>query len=332
MFTDESLEIALNLVENDLKDLEDRLKEKQAAEEQADLKASIISTRNNMHTLKALIRDRAQSQGTSTAIGLDQNIPQSIQEEETMAQRDHEHAPKDDNHSSSLPNPSQDDLGDSTSAIVNDPMARMTLTDKPNNDNGEVSSKVKSRAFCAACMDTFGEHDTFKNPCGHSFCHTCTRKLFMDAMRDEQLYPPRCCGHTIPLDEPHLILTDRVYCAAPTCSKFIPPCDFIADHGFCTRCLERTHLACRSLEHPRANCPYDLPLQAVIAMAQEKQWQRCFRCRTMVELSHGSLHMVCRCGHQFCYVCGQEWKTCHCPRWTEYELHHVANEAGTSKP
>lgn len=34
----------------------------------------------------------------------------------------------------------------------------------------------------------------------------------------------------------------------------------------------------------------------------------------------------CRCGHQFCYVCGMKWKTCNCPQWEEARLQ---SEAGT---
>lgn len=28
----------------------------------------------------------------------------------------------------------------------------------------------------------------------------------------------------------------------------------------------------------------------------------------------------CRCNAQFCYVCGEPWKTCECPQWNEDRL------------
>ena len=28
----------------------------------------------------------------------------------------------------------------------------------------------------------------------------------------------------------------------------------------------------------------------------------------MIERSQGCNHMTCRCGHQFCYICGKDWK------------------------
>ena len=35
---------------------------------------------------------------------------------------------------------------------------------------------------------------------------------------------------------------------------------------------------------------------------------------------------LCRCGHEFCYNCGAEWKnkkaTCTCPLWEEHNILH----------
>lgn len=34
----------------------------------------------------------------------------------------------------------------------------------------------------------------------------------------------------------------------------------------------------------------------------------------------------CRCGHQFCYVCGTPWRNCHCPHFQERRLYQRAAE------
>jgi hypothetical protein len=34
----------------------------------------------------------------------------------------------------------------------------------------------------------------------------------------------------------------------------------------------------------------------------------------------------CRCGAQFCYICGERWKTCACAQWHEQRLLARANE------
>lgn len=33
----------------------------------------------------------------------------------------------------------------------------------------------------------------------------------------------------------------------------------------------------------------------------------------------------CRCGAEFCYVCGVAWKRCRCPQWHEERLYARAN-------
>ncbi|KAN0108496.1 hypothetical protein V8E51_008238 [Hyaloscypha variabilis] len=48
-------------------------------------------------------------------------------------------------------------------------------------------------------------------------------------------------------------------------------------------------------------------------MAQEKKWKRC-KCGDMIELTQGCNHMRCRCGREFCYLCGEPWRTCDCPQ------------------
>lgn len=34
-----------------------------------------------------------------------------------------------------------------------------------------------------------------------------------------------------------------------------------------------------------------------------------------------------RCGREFCYVCGREWKGCECPVWDEQRLFRMADLA-----
>lgn len=53
--------------------------------------------------------------------------------------------------------------------------------------------------------------------------------------------------------------------------------------------------------------------QQTVQLANEQGWQSCQRCKQIVDLIPGGCnHMTCRCGHQFCYACGQRWKTCRC--------------------
>ncbi|RYP64839.1 hypothetical protein DL769_006514 [Monosporascus sp. CRB-8-3] len=42
-------------------------------------------------------------------------------------------------------------------------------------------------------------------------------------------------------------------------------------------------------------------------MGERSGWRRCYKCRTLVELTQGCTHMTCRCKAQFCYICGARW-------------------------
>lgn len=79
-------------------------------------------------------------------------------------------------------------------------------------------------------------------------------------------------------------------------------------------------------------------------MAEENGWRRCNECRSMVELSYGCHHMThvchcqscsrrvltlsrrCRCGHEFCYLCGNRWRTCQCIIFDEDMLYQRAQQ------
>ena len=40
---------------------------------------------------------------------------------------------------------------------------------------------------------------------------------------------------------------------------------------------------------------------------KESGARRCNRCKFIVEKSQGCDHMTCRCGYEFCYICGGKY-------------------------
>ncbi|PLN80222.1 hypothetical protein BDW42DRAFT_194653 [Aspergillus taichungensis] len=172
------------------------------------------------------------------------------------------------------------------------------------------SQQTRDKATeCVSCLEQLETSCLFFSAC------TALRVLNYEELRE---FSERALGYTT---------KDRVYCADPTCSKFIPPFAIDDDHGTCPVCQQKTHLPCRSLEHPGVDCPMDETLQHVLAMANAANWQRCFHCRTMVKLQHGCNHMTRRCGREFCYVCDQKWKTCDFELWYVDRLLDQANRA-----
>ncbi|KAJ5826718.1 hypothetical protein N7447_003481 [Penicillium robsamsonii] len=322
---DQDKRMILQLLLEDLDDLESRQKGKQIVGKETDLELAIACLREDIRTTQISINDEILALSTSTAIATDQKLLASLQREERLANQDRQFAlglidgtsTSNDVSNSLTVNESisPDDDEDAVSIVMGDLMGRMGLTDNASN-NGEGSSRIHpSRTTsimkeCASCYTNI-EIIIFKGPCGHEFCRNCTRQMLLGAIKDEELYPPRCCGNVVPpgvalrvLDYEELrnfseralewTAKDRLYCAEPTCSKFIPPSAIQHEHGTCPECHQQTHVPCRSLAHPRVDCPTDEPLHAVLEIANAEKWKRCFNCRTMVELHHGCNHMTCR--------------------------------------
>ncbi|KAI0130713.1 hypothetical protein F4814DRAFT_444849 [Daldinia grandis] len=193
---------------------------------------------------------------------------------------------------------------------------------------------------CISCRERTRIVDLVQVPCTHDYCHGCVEQLFRNATADEALYPPRCCGQRIHLQLSEDVLppawvqafrekeieystADRTYCHQATCSAFVPPGMYVGSVATCRACQSTTCIVCKGPSH-NGGCPRNEDLEGVIRLAREEGWQRCSNCRSMVELNAGCYHVTCRCGAQFCYLCGQRWKTCHCPQWDEQLLYGQA--------
>lgn len=148
---------------------------------------------------------------------------------------------------------------------------------------------------------------------------------------DESKMPPRCCTQAIPgsIIKPLLTREEqqpflkavqqfstpweaRIFCPNPNCNEFIPPRNKVdPKHPFdviCRECRTRVCTMCKMRAHPLGqDCPSDLELDQVLRIGEKSGWRRCYKCRTLVELSHGCTHMTCRCKAQFCYICGAIW-------------------------
>ncbi|ENH70770.1 Putative E3 ubiquitin-protein ligase ARI10, partial [Fusarium oxysporum f. sp. cubense race 1] len=200
---------------------------------------------------------------------------------------------------------------------------------------------------CLYCSDEFPIDMIFEAPCSHAMCQPCLIRSIRTAIKDESLFPPKCCGQAIPVDTTNTFIpeelltecdnkreeyetTNRTYCSDKACSEFIPLRTIEAGIARCTRCETRTCLNCLSEAH-EGTCTDDPESQRVIRLAEEHGWRRCEQCKNMVELTHGCFHISCRCGHQFCYLCGRQWKTCNCPQWDERRLMAQAGELAAAR-
>ncbi|EFY93322.1 IBR domain-containing protein [Metarhizium acridum CQMa 102] len=179
----------------------------------------------------------------------------------------------------------------------------------------------------------------------HSYCKDCFVRLVTAATQNEQQWPPKCCLNQIPFrlvlkhvpdnlkktfqeraSEWELPMGERVYCSQPECGVWIRPKNIKLNkrQGKC----ERGHLTCticRGPSHGNEDCPQDYDMNLTNTLAEEEGWKRCFNCHALVEHREACQHMTCRCGTEFCYVCGLRWKTCRCTMQQLRDLKEAAD-------
>lgn len=179
---------------------------------------------------------------------------------------------------------------------------------------------------CTCCYDDYHPRDLIRLPCQHNYCKQCFHHLILNALQEEANWPPRCCGaapidHTTCLKNTPRALTSmykqkrleysvpagqRYYCPAPDCGLFVPAdkdntpfrrarCK--AKHATCMDCGQAAHA-------DAVQCPENASMKLVERMARLEGWRRCPRCLTMIEHTKACRRIHCRCGAEFCYVCG----------------------------
>lgn len=196
---------------------------------------------------------------------------------------------------------------------------------------------------CVSCLDDVPVKDTVKVPC-HSYCRDCFVRLVSAAVQNEQQWPPKCCLNQIPFktvlknipedlkktfhersSEWEIPVSERVYCYAPDCGAWIKPGKIsLARRQARCECNHITCTICRGQAHGNNDCPQDQDLTLTNLLAEEEGWKHCYSCHALVEHKEACQHMTCRCGAQFCYVCGLRWRTCGC---TMEQLHAIKEAA-----
>lgn len=229
------------------------------------------------------------------------------------------------------------------------------ITKSTESGSANISTEV-----CVICLeDTEANQMYTVDSCQHRYCFSCMKqhvevKLLHGTM-------PKCPheGCNIGLDvenctkflTPKLIemmtqrkkensipVTEKVYCPNPKCSALMSKSEvleyaksFGAERSAarkCTICHGLFCIDCKVPWHSNMTCwdykkknPEDLKLKS---LANRNLWRQCVKCNHMIELAEGCYHMTCRCGYEFCYTCGAEWKdkkaTCSCPLWDEANI------------
>ncbi|KAI1261779.1 hypothetical protein F5Y18DRAFT_440170 [Xylariaceae sp. FL1019] len=233
--------------------------------------------------------------------------------------------------------------------VTHSPRKRSVLDRIKTNLDGGISRSPASSIHapeveCVVCLGVFEPQDAIQGPC-HSYCKPCFVYVVASACDNEQHWPPTCCLNVIPehtilayIDDKDLLslyrdraiewnvpINDRLYCSEVSCGAFIPVGRIEEVQGFAT-CFanHKTCFRCRGPHHPHAACPHDRDRTKIEELAKSEGWKRCYGCGIFVEHRDACLHMTCRCGANFCYVCGSRWRTCQC---TMAQLDAVKDQA-----
>ncbi|KAF6826810.1 IBR finger domain-containing protein [Colletotrichum plurivorum] len=362
---DATLQLVIQMQLQDLQDLKVTNKGKHKESEPPDSYLAIEAYESELRRQAQLASDRSMCKSIARANRLDGRIIGTLVAQEKQALRDRERALHLNRVDGGAPppevgpSPYADDpppySSDGAQPEVDDDLLRKLnklyvsadanddILDQPESSSWAASRQVVDnvgeikRSTCNSCLEKHSSTRVARCPCRHKYCGECLQSLFEAALTDETLFPPRCCGQPIPVDDVRRFLTpklvgefrakevefstpDRTYCHQPGCSSFIPK-EFIRhDVARCPRCRNKTCVMCKGSSHQGEDCGQDAATQSLLHVAAENGWQRCFSCRRVVELDIGCNHMTCRCGAEFCYVCGLKGKVCTCARWDEERL------------
>ena len=315
--------LILKLQLEDADELIDSDKGKQAGGPLADADHALVVYKEELQRLETVLSDRRMGRSISEAVERDAEHIRTARVEEQNAIRDHRLA-----CSIGGLGDTQKLIGDPDAYVdVDDQLVRQlsrlnvsreffdlfeggNLTEEGSSSRitGNKAPVEIQRRLCIACQETKHTFDVLETPCRHIYCRRCIFDLFEASTTDESLFPPRCCRQNIALSMVSDFLTtafiirfkekavefttpDRMYCAQPTCSTFIPPSQIAGDTAHCPSCKRGTCVMCKSVSH-EGDCPNDTALQELLATAAEVGWQRCHACRRVVELNLGCNHMT----------------------------------------
>ncbi|PGH13577.1 hypothetical protein AJ79_03570 [Helicocarpus griseus UAMH5409] len=213
------------------------------------------------------------------------------------------------------------------------------IASKTTNPTKGLKERLRERNTfkeCSSCFNDVLDKNMLGLKCQHKYCLKCFLKLVDIAMKEENLFPPKCCLEKIPqqlildnldhsrrekyklkIQEYSMNPENRWYCPAANCNKWIPPNKVKKgskpDEKICPHCRASLCALCRRVAHrSETECPRDYGLEATLKEAENYGWRRCYNCHSMVELMTGCRHITCKCGAQFCYTCGTKWRECDC--------------------
>ncbi|RSL65566.1 hypothetical protein CEP53_003620 [Fusarium sp. AF-6] len=204
----ESLMLAIQLQREDLEECEHAKKGKHREGEIIDSEVALEACRQELEEMATLISDQALCISIAKAVESDALLIAEAKAAEELAVSDRALAlrlsgnpqatPTTNNTKTNEKKRPADHLDDAS-------IERFKLMNRFQSDHAESSSSAASRAQpetreCIACTDRFPAPALLRSPCSHEYCRECLVGLVQSSLRDESLFPPRCCTQPIPIE------------------------------------------------------------------------------------------------------------------------------------
>eukprot|EP01017_Pseudomicrothorax_dubius_P038854 TRINITY_DN5888_c0_g1_i2.p1 TRINITY_DN5888_c0_g1~~TRINITY_DN5888_c0_g1_i2.p1 ORF type:complete len:359 (+),score=31.80 TRINITY_DN5888_c0_g1_i2:85-1161(+) len=205
----------------------------------------------------------------------------------------------------------------------------------------EKEEQQNKDLVCNICiMELTTEKYLPLDTCGHIFHFDCIQKHIYESIKVREI-PVKCpeadCRKPLRNEDVREIidgfsygkyvdytlksfidrnLDEYSWCPTPGCEyAFIMTIDTqdfkceMCKKRYCFRCKVEFHhgQTCKEYQITHTYDNNDAKFEEYVKKNQNKQ---CATCKFWVSKNQGCNHMTCRCGYQFCYVCGKEWKTC----------------------
>ncbi|ESQ46663.1 hypothetical protein EUTSA_v10000449mg [Eutrema salsugineum] len=213
------------------------------------------------------------------------------------------------------------------------------------SQSSTVDAKPEQGETCTICLEEIEKGRMFfTDKCIHRHCFSCVKQYVEVKLLSGIV--PTCLGEgcklELTLESCSKILTtrviemwkrkmkedsippsERIYCPYQNCSMLMSKAELSSSDGSdqsnvreCVKCCGLFCIDCKVPSHTDLSCAdykklHPDPLvddMKLKSLANDNRWRQCLKCRHLIELSHGCNHMTCRCGYEFCYKCGVEWK------------------------
>ncbi|GAB1219926.1 hypothetical protein ENUP19_0046G0080 [Entamoeba nuttalli] len=205
------------------------------------------------------------------------------------------------------------------------------------NYRKEYQKNNKEMFCCSVCYEEYTYKETFINECGHRFCIKCWRENIIQQIQSDW-HQVHCmeqgCNCIVKIEDimTHCLIQDicmlNMYCERLTFKTFedniceCPKCrcEMITfEKEYKTTCPRCKYLFCRKCGenwHEGKSC--DEWKRNKEQEQEDLKWinqntKKCPSCGDRIQKNGGCNHMTCKCGYEFCWLCGVKYTPNH---WT----------------